>query len=234
MSTTPPALINTIAPPPIQTPIVGANGLCSPQWVMWFQKVFLRAGGTTSDTVTQIVNNITNNNTSTTISDNSSQGGTGIDPDAIDDLALLSELLPVWRGEESANDIPEFPQFNTDYPQFTGVVTVDDVVSLGPLNPMPLQGAVVSWNTLTGGQGEMSLVNCRGGGPGGWYFVSEDPTTHVRTAVFHITDGGTLDIAANTATSATPGSASALPAAPLGYLNISIHGVFVKIPYYAP
>lgn len=124
MSTTPTA-INTISPPPIQTPIIGANGLCSPQWVMWFQKVFLRAGGTSSETVTQIVNNVTNNNTSTTISDNSSQGGSSIDPDAIDDLALLSELLPVWRGSEPDNYIPETPR-NLDFqtgiwdPSFSG------------------------------------------------------------------------------------------------------------------
>ena len=39
--------------------------------------------------------------------------------------------------------------------------------------------------------------------------------------------------AASTATSATGGSASALPAAPLGYLTQVINGQTVKIPYYA-
>ena len=39
--------------------------------------------------------------------------------------------------------------------------------------------------------------------------------------------------AASTATSATTGSATALPANPLGYLEMSINGTTVKIPYYA-
>jgi hypothetical protein len=93
---------------------------------MWFQKMFLRAGGTVSETVTQITQNITNNNTSTTISDNSSQGGAGIDPDSIDDLDLLSALLPIWRGLDPDNVIPEVPQFNTDSPEFTGTVSLSN------------------------------------------------------------------------------------------------------------
>lgn len=39
--------------------------------------------------------------------------------------------------------------------------------------------------------------------------------------------------AATTATTATAGAASALPATPLGYLQTSVNGVQVKIPYYA-
>jgi hypothetical protein len=36
-----------------------------------------------------------------------------------------------------------------------------------------------------------------------------------------------------TATSATGGAATALPAAPVGYLEVSINGTVRKIPYYA-
>ena len=38
--------------------------------------------------------------------------------------------------------------------------------------------------------------------------------------------------AATTATSATAGAATALPAAPLGYLQITVNGTAVKLPYY--
>ncbi len=37
-----------------------------------------------------------------------------------------------------------------------------------------------------------------------------------------------------TANSATGGAATALPAAPLGYLTLTINGTAAKIPYYAP
>lgn len=36
------------------------------------------------------------------------------------------------------------------------------------------------------------------------------------------------------ATSATSGAASGLPATPLGYLEVPLNGVVVKIPYYNP
>lgn len=36
----------------------------------------------------------------------------------------------------------------------------------------------------------------------------------------------------NTVSSATSGSASALPAAPAGYLELPLNGVVVKVPYY--
>ncbi len=36
-----------------------------------------------------------------------------------------------------------------------------------------------------------------------------------------------------TATSATAGSATALPSVPLGYVEITINGTVVKLPYYA-
>lgn len=39
--------------------------------------------------------------------------------------------------------------------------------------------------------------------------------------------------AATTASSATAGAASALPSAPLGYLEMSVNGVTVKVPYYS-
>jgi len=37
-----------------------------------------------------------------------------------------------------------------------------------------------------------------------------------------------------TATTATGGSASALPSTPAGYMNVTLNGVTVKIPYYNP
>ena len=46
-----------------------------------------------------------------------------------------------------------------------------------------------------------------------------------------------MDLALNpttTYTSATAGSASALPALPLGYIEITIGSTAVKIPYYSP
>ena len=42
----------------------------------------------------------------------------------------------------------------------------------------------------------------------------------------------TPNLTGTTATSATTGSASALPTDPLGYLIVKVNGVLVKIPYY--
>lgn len=41
------------------------------------------------------------------------------------------------------------------------------------------------------------------------------------------------NITGTKATSATGGSASSLPAAPVGYITVQINGTLAKIPYYA-
>lgn len=58
MATTPPA-VSTLAAPPYRTAIVGASGIVSSQWQMWFQSVTLRIGGASSDTLTSVIASIT-------------------------------------------------------------------------------------------------------------------------------------------------------------------------------
>ncbi len=45
---------NVLAPPPIQTAVIGPDGLMTTPWALYFQKLNLRVGGPYSDTVTQI------------------------------------------------------------------------------------------------------------------------------------------------------------------------------------
>lgn len=126
--------MNVLAPAPIRTPLVDSNGALSQPWVLYFQKLNTRVGGSYSQTVNQITETITNITNSTIAADVSTDGIPGIEGlDTIEDITRLAGLcLPSVR--EVDDVIPEIHQ-SFDYdngiwtPAFTGITTTGTVVT---------------------------------------------------------------------------------------------------------
>src|SRR5258708_4211876 len=113
--------MNILAPAPVRTPLVGQDGLMTAPWVMYFQKLNTRIGGTYSQTVDQNTAAILAMQAFESMTDTSSEGSRGLD--AIDDLALMIE--PTTYREEADLFLPEVVQnfeFETGIwtPTFTG------------------------------------------------------------------------------------------------------------------
>lgn len=62
---TQPALQNVLAPAPIRTPFLNKDGTISTPWVMWFNKLVQRVGGTFSEPINQTSSDATLANLST-------------------------------------------------------------------------------------------------------------------------------------------------------------------------
>jgi len=59
---------------------------------------------------------------------------------------------------------------------------------------VPVQGAYLGWNALTGGTGETDFINNQGGGTGGFAFMNTPLSGTPRTTLMFITGGGNVGI----------------------------------------
>jgi hypothetical protein len=68
------------------------------------------------------------------------------------------------------------------------------------------QGTSLEWNE--GGTGMAAWINNRGGGTGGWNFVSEDPSTHARTTLASVQQSGVIQAGTGFAVAALGGKST--------------------------
>lgn len=113
----------------------------------------------------------------------------------------------------------------------------------GGMNSFSFNGGSVDLANILGIWGGGSLqtgqnedlhfnVTNHSGTMGSYLFNAEGTTVASISGTGLITGANLALSSATTATSATAGAATALPIAPLGYVEISVNGTTVKIPYY--
>jgi hypothetical protein len=119
---------------------------------------------------------------------------------------------------------------------FTGVTTTSTRALGAAPSPLIENSSYFAWNqsAITG---ETDFINQYGTGSGGFNWYSTTGTSP-GSPIASMTAQGKLTVStvylsnALTFSTATAGSASALPSAPAGYIEIIVNSTTVKLPYY--
>lgn len=119
---------NVLPPAPIRTPFLDSNGFISSPWVMYFQKLNLRAGGNISPTVDQNAAAIAALSALDSVTDKSAEGNSSADP--LSFLDTLAFLDPIPSKEVPDDQIAEFIQ-NIDFETGPWVPTISNTIITG-------------------------------------------------------------------------------------------------------